>query len=169
MIIKTADCEPKVHKSCYIVDNATIIGNVELQEKSNVWFNAVLRGDINKITVGKYSNIQDGCILHVSYDDEIQIGNFVTIGHSVTLHGCKINDNVLIGMGSIIMDGAEIGKNSWIAAGTVIPPRKKIPENVMVMGNPYNIKREITEKEIKIVEDICKRYAEKYPLLYTNI
>lgn len=168
MIIKIGDKKPKIHKTCYVAENASLIGNVELLEKSTIWFNAVLRGDINKITVGKYSNIQDSSVLHVSESDEIMIGNYVTVGHSAILHGCKINDNVLVGMGSIIMDGAEIGKNSWIAAGTLIPPGKKIPENVLVMGNPYKIVREITDADIEDAIKSGKKYAEKYPLLYTN-
>lgn len=168
MIIKIGNYEPKIHKTCYIAENAVLIGNVELLEKSNIWFNAILRADINKITVGKYSNIQDASVLHVSDVDEIIIGNYVTIGHGVILHGCKINDNVLVGMGAIIMNGAEIGKNSWIAAGTVIPQGKKIPENVMVMGNPYKIVREITEEEMEKATKISKKYAEKYQLLYSN-
>lgn len=168
MIINIHDHKPIIHKTCFITQNVTLIGRVELKEKVNVWFNAVIRGDVNKITVGKYTNIQDGCMLHVSDEHDLQIGNYVTVGHNSTLHGCVIHDNVLVGMGSIVLDGAEIGKNSWIAAGTVIPPGKKIPENSLVMGNPFVIKRQVTEVETKKSMKNCKKYAEIYPTLYTN-
>lgn len=168
MIIKINDKIPKIHETCFVTETATLIGDITMKEKSSVWFNAVVRADLNSIIIGKYTNIQDGCVLHVSKENGVYIGEYVSIGHNVVIHGCHINDNVLIGMGATILDNVEIGEHSIIAAGTVVPPGKKIPPNSLVMGNPGKIKRETTEEDIKSVRGVSIRYAEKYPLLYSS-
>lgn len=168
MIIKIKDKKPKIHESCFIAETASLIGDIIMHEKSSVWFNAVLRADINSITIGKYTNIQDGCVFHVSAEHGVYVGEYVSIGHNVILHGCHVNDNVLIGMGATILDDVEIGEHSIIAAGTVVPPGKKIPPNSLVMGNPGKIRRELTEEDIKTIRNISLKYAEKYPLLYSS-
>ena len=166
-MIKTLNNKiPRIHESCFIVEQCLISGNVIMGEKSNVWFYAVMRADVNKITIGKYTNIQDGAIIHVSEKYPTIIGDYVTVGHGAKLHGCIVHDNALVGIGSVILDGAEIGKGAFIAAGTVIPPNKKIPENVVVVGNPCKIIREVSEEERASVLDGCKKYAEIYPIDY---
>ncbi len=157
---------PKIHESCFIVDECSVSGDVTMGEKSNAWFYSVIRADVNKITIGKYTNIQDGAIIHVTTENPTTIGDYVTIGHGAKLHGCTIHDNALIGIGAIILDGAEIGKGAFVAAGCVVPPNKKIPENVVVVGNPCKIVRDVNESEKAGVLERCIKYAEVYPEAY---
>ena len=158
MVIEIQGFNSKIHPITKIMSTAVVIGDVEMKYKSSVWFNAVIRGDLEKIVIGEYSNIQDCSVVHTSKDNPTIIGDNVVIGHNVTLHGCKIGDNCLIGIGAIILDGSVIGENSMIAAGTLIPPGKKIPPNSMVLGNPYKITRETTEKEKNKIKEISLYY-----------
>jgi len=166
MIISTKTYEPNIHESCYISEEAVVIGNVILKEKANIWPCAVLRADINAIEIGKYSNAQDGVIIHVTKILKTVIGDYVSIGHGAKLHGCKIGDRALIGIGAIVLDGAEIGEGAVVAAGTVIPPGKKIPPNMLAVGNPYKILREVREDEHIQHMAATMRYAEEYPQEY---
>ena len=128
----------------YIAPNATVVGDVTLDNNTSVWYGAVLRGDCGAIRIGEGTNIQDNCILH----SETSIGKGCTVGHGAIVHGCNIEDNALIGMGAIILNGAKIGKNCIIAAGALVPQNKEIPDNSLVMGSPGKIVRQITEEEI---------------------
>ena len=157
---------PNIEEFCFVVDEWSISGDVVMKEKANAWFYSVIRADVNKITIGKYTNIQDGAIVHVTNTHATTIGDYVTIGHGAKLHGCTIHDNALIGIGAIILDGAEIGAGAFVAAGCVIPPNKKIPENVVVVGNPCKIIREVNEDEKAGVLERCMKYAEVYPEAY---
>lgn len=163
--------KPTIHKTCFIGDGAKIIGDVILKENASLWFNGVIRGDITQVIVGENSNIQDGAIVHCDHNQPTIIGNNVTIGHGAIIHGCSIEENCLIGMGAIIMSGALIGKNSLVAAGTMIPPGKIIPKNSLVMGNPGQVMREITKKDLegmmentKNYVDLAKEYKKAYQL-----
>lgn len=149
---------PQIHSSCFIAEGAKVIGRVLLKENASVWFNAVLRGDVDKIIVGKNTNIQDGAIVHCDKGSPTEIGNNVTIGHNSIIHGCIIEENCLIGMGSIIMNGAQIGKNSIVAAGTLIPQGKVIPDHSLVMGHPGQIVRKITPRDIEDMEKNNREY-----------
>lgn len=160
MIIKYLDKEPKIHQTCFIASNASIIGDVRIGEKSSVFFASVLRGDINYISIGKNTNIQDLSVLHVMDDEPCIIGNNVVIGHNVNLHACTIGDNTLIGIGAIVLSYAKIGSGSVIAAGSLIPERKEIPDGVLVMGVPGKIIRELTEEEKKLILDNANKYSE---------
>ena len=160
MIIRFEDKRPKVEKAIYIAENATLIGDVRLGEYVSIWPGAVLRADISYIEIDNYSNIQDNSIVHLDFDKPTIVGKYVTVGHGVTLHGCKVEDGVLVGMGAIILNGAEIGKESIIAAGTVIPPGKIIPPRSLVMGVPGKVVREVTEEEIEHTYKNAKMYAE---------
>lgn len=169
MIIKFDDKEPKMHKSCFIAGSADIIGDVELEENVNIWFGVVLRGDKNYIRIGSGTNVQDNTTVHISGESlnnlPTIIGRNVTIGHNAIIHACTINDNVLIGMGSIILDGAVIGKNTIVGAGTLVPPNKHIPEGVLVIGSPCKVVRELSKEEIQGITDSALDYvktAEKY-------
>lgn len=166
MIKSLGNLTPQIHESCFIPDECSISGDIIMGEKSNVWFYAVIRADVNKITIGRYSNVQDGAIIHVDKDHPTTIGDYVTIGHGAKLHGCTVHDNALIGIGAIVLDGAEIGKGALIAAGCVVPPNKKIPENVVVVGNPCKIVRDLTEDERRATLGACIKYAEIYPEAY---
>ena len=128
---------PKIGKDCFLADNATIVGDVTMGEGCSVWFNAVLRGDVNTITIGDRVNIQDGSVLHTLYEKStIEIGNDVSIGHNVTLHGAKIHDLALIGMGSTLLDHAEVGEGAIVAAGSVVTGKTKIGPNELWGGVP---------------------------------
>ncbi|MDQ2919422.1 MAG: gamma carbonic anhydrase family protein, partial [Verrucomicrobiota bacterium] len=127
---------PRIHSSAFVVPTATIIGDVSLGEESSVWYGAVLRGDINRIVIGPRTNIQDNVVVHLSDDHPAIVGELVTIGHSAIIHACTIDDEILIGMGAIILDGAEIGARSIIGANTLVTVGKKIPPGSLVYGSP---------------------------------
>ena len=145
-IEKYLEFEPKIAGECFIADSASVVGKVNLGKNTSIWHNAVLRGDVNTITMGDYSNVQDGSVVHVDGKIPTIIGNYVTIGHGAIIHGCTIEDNCLIGMGAIILDGVVIGKGSIIGAGSVVPPGKEIPPNSLVMGLPAKVVKEIDEE-----------------------
>ena len=128
---------PKIGRDCFLADNATIIGDVTMGDECSVWFNTVLRGDVNTITIGDRVNIQDGTVLHTLYQKStIEIGNDVSIGHNVTLHGCKIHDLALVGMGAVVMDDAVVGEGALVAAGSVVLSRTQIGANELWGGAP---------------------------------
>lgn len=150
--------KPKIEKGVFIAPSADVIGLVTLEENSSIWHQCVVRGDVNTIYVGKNTNVQDLTMLHVTEDFALNIGSNVSIGHSVTLHGCTIGDRCLIGMGAVILDGAEIGENSVVAAGSLVPPGKKFPKGSMIMGNPAVVKRGLTEEELERYGNHYKSY-----------
>lgn len=159
MIINYKDKAPKIDTTCFIAENSTIIGEVTLAQDSNIWFGAVIRGDFGKISIGKGTNIQDNCTLHVNFgDDPIEIGDYVTVGHNAIIHGSKIEDEVLIGMGSIIMDNVSIGTHTIIGAGSLVPPGKVIPSGVLCVGSPAKVIRPLTADEIKGLKESALEY-----------
>lgn len=145
--------------SYFAANESVIRGDVRINEDTGIWFNATLRGDSNYISVGKSSNIQDNCVVHVSAGYPVEIGNFVTIGHGAIIHGCTIKDNALIGMGSIILNGAVIGENCIIGAGSLITKGTVIPDNSLAFGNPAKVVRTLTPEEIKENHENALRYA----------
>jgi carbonic anhydrase/acetyltransferase-like protein (isoleucine patch superfamily) len=163
MMIKTfQSLHPKIHETAFIAENAVIIGDVEIGAESSVWYGSILRGDVNYIRIGERTNIQDASVIHVSTKTHPTVlEDEVTVGHSVTLHGCYIETGCLIGIGSIILDGAHIGKNSLVAAGSLVTPNTKIPANSLVMGSPAKVKRALSADEI---EDL-KKFWQNYILL----
>jgi carbonic anhydrase/acetyltransferase-like protein (isoleucine patch superfamily) len=152
---------PAIPSSCYVDDSAQIIGDVVLGEHASVWMNAVLRGDVHSIRVGAYSNIQDGSILHgMKQQYGVFVGEYVTVGHAVTLHGCVVEDRCLIGMGSIILNGARIGAGSIIAAGTLIPEKTVVEPGSLWMGSPGKFRRKVDEKDQGMILRYAKNYLE---------
>ncbi len=151
--------EPEVHQSVYLGPGCRIIGRVQINEDASIWPNAVLRGDLATIYIGKESNIQDNCTLHVDSNQDLVIGNRVTVGHGAILHGCTIGDDTLVGMGAIILNGAKIGKNCLIAAGTLIPEGKEIPSGSLVVGAPGKILRELKTEEKEGLISSARRYG----------
>jgi carbonic anhydrase/acetyltransferase-like protein (isoleucine patch superfamily) len=150
---------PQFPESCYIDDSAQLIGDVSLGEHSSIWMNCVLRGDVHEIRVGHHSNIQDNSVLHGMKEQYgVYLGNYVSVGHSVVLHGCTIEDRCLIGMGSIILNGAVIGAGSIIAAGTLIPEKTVVAPNSLWMGAPGKFRRLLDEND----QAMILRYAENY-------
>ncbi|ABR56197.1 transferase hexapeptide repeat containing protein [Methanococcus aeolicus Nankai-3] len=146
--------------SVQIAKNATVLGGVILEDYVNVWYGAVIRADVDKITIKKGSNIQDNCVIHCSKGYPTEIGEYVSVGHGAVVHGCKIGNNVIVGMNATILNGAKIGNNCIIGANTLITQHKEIPDNSLVVGAPGNAIRTITEDEILDIKDNALRYIE---------
>lgn len=154
------DQTPRVHPSCFVEDSAQVIGDVELGEDTSVWFNSVLRGDVNAIRIGRRANIQDLSMIHVtSHRHSTFIGDDVTVGHHVVLHGCRVGHRVLVGMGAIVMDDVEIGDDCIIGAGTLLTPGTKVPPGSLVVGSPGKVKRAITDEERAFLLESAKHYV----------
>lgn len=151
---------PKLSESVFVAPGARIIGNVEIGENSSVFYNAVLRGDIAAIKIGKRTNIQDNVTIHLSTGCDVIIGNDVTIGHNAVIHACTIEDGVTIGMGAVIMDGAHIRKNSIVGAGSVVTAEKDFPENSLILGLPAHFSRELTKEEVQSSLDNAQAYVD---------
>ena len=151
---------PEINADSWVAPNAIIIGKVKLEKNSSIWFNAVLRGDIEKIVIGENSNIQDGSVLHTDPGCPLTVGKGVTVGHMVMLHGCEISDDTLIGIGSTILNKAKIGKNCIIGASTLVTENKVIPDNSLVLGSPGKVIRKVTDDEIKVICENAKHYVE---------
>ncbi len=153
---------PKFEGKKYIHYSAVVIGKVECKKNVNIWANAVLRADLDKIIIGEYTNIQDGSVVHIDKDMPTIIGDYVTVGHNCNLHGCKIGNNSLIGIGSIVLDGAVVGNNCIIAAGSIVPPRKKIPDNTLFIKGEF---KPLTQEQIDGLKTHALHYwdtAEKF-------
>ena len=149
---------PRLEREVFIAPSATVLGDVRIGECSSVWYGAVLRGDINFISIGSCTNVQDGVVGHLADDHPLLVGDYVTVGHGAVLHACEIGDECLIGMGATILDGAKIGNQSIIAAGAVVPMGMEVPEGSLVAGVPAIIKRPLSlDKRAGL-----KRWAEKY-------
>ncbi len=152
---------PKIHPSVFLVDSAEIIGDVVIEKDSSVWYNTVIRGDVNYIRIGEGTNIQDGCVLHVRHEKyPLTIGSHITVGHGAILHACTIHDTCLIGMGAIVLDDAEIESYTLIAAGTLIKEHMKVPSGVLIAGVPGKIVRELTLAERTMIEESASNYKE---------
>ena len=151
---------PDIEKAALVADNASIVGDVTVGEDSTIWFNAVLRGDIAPVVVGKGTNIQEGCVLHVDPDTPCTVGDNVTIGHGAIIHGTKIGDRCLIGMGAIILSNSEIEEDSVIGAGALVKEGQIFPPRSIVVGAPAKKIRDITDADIERIGKVAKRYAE---------
>lgn len=149
----------------FLADNASIIGSVRLKDQSSVWFHSVLRGDNDWLEVGERSNIQDGCILHTDPGIPLVIGNGVTVGHRVMLHGCRVGDNSLIGIGSTLLNGAAIGKNCIVGAHSLVTENKAFPDGSLILGSPARVARELSDEEIAHIgwsADIYVKNAQRF-------
>lgn len=144
----------------FVADNAIVIGSVRLMERSSVWFNVVIRGDNDLITIGPESNIQDGSVLHTDPGIPLTLGRGVTVGHKAMLHGCDIGDFTLIGINAVVLNGAKIGKHCLIGANTLIPEGMEIPDGSMVVGSPGKIKRELNDSQKKMLEMSAQHYVQ---------
>ena len=152
---------PRVHGTAYVDDSAQVIGDVEIGESSSIWMNAVVRGDVHWIRIGTRSNVQDGTVVHVMNGTHpTTIGDDVTIGHAAIVHGCTIENRVLIGMGAILLNGARIGADSIVAAGTLLPEETRILPRSLVMGSPGRVKRTLSDGEVASILEFSQRYVE---------
>ena len=152
--------QPVVGNGVYIARGAVVVGDVTLGDHSSVWYNAVLRGDINRIVVGRYSNIQDGAVLHLADEWACVIGDWVTIGHSAVVHACAVGDECLIGMGAIVLDGAEIGAQSIVGANALVKQGMKVPPGSMVLGSPARVTRALSNEERAALKGWAQKYVD---------
>jgi carbonic anhydrase/acetyltransferase-like protein (isoleucine patch superfamily) len=152
---------PRVHPTAYVDDSAQVIGDVEIGEESSVWMVVVIRGDVHRIRIGRRTNVQDGAVVHVMKDAHpTLVGDNVTIGHGAIVHGCTVEDQCLIGMGAILLNGAHVGTQSIVAAGTLVTEGAQIPPRSLVMGSPGKVKRLLTHAEIAEIQLYADRYVQ---------
>ncbi|HYF82738.1 MAG TPA: gamma carbonic anhydrase family protein [Clostridia bacterium] len=159
MVVLYKHYKPETEKSAFIAESSTLIGRCFIGEDCSIWFNAVLRADVNEIRIGRGTNIQDGCVVHCDRDFKVSIGEDVTVGHNAIIHGCTIGSNCIIGMGSTVLDGAVIGDNVIVGANSLITSGKIIPSGVLVMGSPAKVVRELTLDEIEGIRHSVKGYV----------
>lgn len=151
---------PRLHESVFAVDSALVIGDVEIGADSSLWFGTIVRGDVNAIHVGARTNVQDHSVIHVtSRTHPTWVGDEVTLGHRVTLHGCTVKDRCIIGIGAIVLDGAVVGEESMVAAGTLVPPGMVVPPRTLVMGSPAKVKRALTTEELAHLQRSAENYV----------
>lgn len=158
MVINTKENKPEIHENVFVAPSSDVIGDVTIDEGSSIWYGAVVRGDIENIRIGKYTNIQDNVTVHTETNIPTVIGDYAVIGHNAIIHGCTVGNNCLIGMGSIILNNAVIGENSIVAAGSLITEGNVIPPNSLVMGIPGKVVRQVTTIEIEDIKNNAIRY-----------
>ena len=156
--MKYKDAKPTLGEGVFIAEGARVMGEVHIGDNSSIFFNSVVRGDVNRIRIGTNTNIQDNCTLHVTEEEDLTIGNGVTAGHNAILHSCVVEDNVLVGIGAIVLDGAVIRSGSIVAAGSVVPPGKSYPPNSMIMGAPAKAVRSLSEEDQEGIRRTAQRY-----------
>ncbi|RDW18750.1 gamma carbonic anhydrase family protein [Oceanobacillus arenosus] len=161
MIGEYKGSKPNIHETAFIAEDAVIVGDVTIDEQSSIWFHTVIRGDVAPTKIGKRVSIQDLSMLHQSPNKPLIIEDDVTVGHQVTLHSAIVRKNALIGMGSIILDGAEIGENAFIGAGSLVPPGKRIPANTLAFGRPAKVIRNLNDADYVEMDRVRKSYVEK--------
>lgn len=159
MIMDFKGKSPKISETAFVAASADIIGDVEVGDFSSIWFNAVIRGDQNKIIIGNRASIQDNVVIHADEVYGVEIGENVTVGHGAVVHGCRIGDNVLIGMNSTVLNGAEIGENSIVGANALVPQGKKFPPNSLIIGVPGKVKKETNETEVEAIKENAAEYV----------
>ena len=159
-IYQLDDFKPSLHDTAWIADSAQVMGNVSLAEDCSVWFGAVIRGDTETITIGKGSNIQDNSVLHADVGLPLVIGENVTVGHQVMLHGCTVGDNSLIGIQAVVLNGAKIGKNCLVGAGSLVTEGKQFPDGCMILGSPARAIRQLTPEQIEGLKMSAQHYMD---------
>ncbi len=160
MLYDLGDHKPSVHPSCFVADSAQVIGSIRLEQDASVWFNTVLRGDNELITIGPESNVQDATVIHTDAGIEVRLGRGVTVGHRVMLHGCEVGDYSLIGIGAIVLNRAKIGRHCLIGAGTLITEDKVIPDRSLVLGSPGRVVRQVSEDQVRVLEGSAAHYVQ---------
>ncbi|WP_340819334.1 gamma carbonic anhydrase family protein [Methanolobus sp. WCC4] len=168
MIITFKSNTPEISPTAFVASNAAVIGDVTISDGSSVWFGAVIRGDADSIHIGKRTSIQDNVVIHTDAPQKVEIGDDVSVGHGAVLHGCRISDNVLIGMNATVLNGAEIGENCIIGANALVPPGKKIPAGSLVVGVPGKVQRQLSDEDIAHIKENAEEYvrlSEEYRMM----
>ena len=151
---------PRIDESAWVADSAQVMGNVELAEGASIWFGAIVRGDTEEIRIGRNSNIQDGSVLHTDHEKPLNIGDDVTVGHKVMLHGCTIGDGSLIGIGAVVLNGAKIGKGCLVGAGSLVTEGKEFPDGSMIVGSPARVVKQLTSEQLEHLRLSAQHYVE---------
>lgn len=159
-IYQLDDLKPDVHPTAWVADNAQVMGRVTLAEDASVWFGVVIRGDTSTITLGKGSNVQDNSVLHADVGMPLVIGEGVTVGHQVMLHGCTVGNHSLIGIGAIVLNGAKIGNNCLVGAGALVTEGKEFPDGSMIIGSPAKVVRQLTPEQIEGLRQSAQHYID---------
>jgi carbonic anhydrase/acetyltransferase-like protein (isoleucine patch superfamily) len=158
-IYKLGEHAPKIHETAWIAESAEVIGRVAMAEGASVWFGAVVRGDVEDISIGRNSNIQDNSVLHADHGVPLSIGENVTVGHHVMLHGCTVGDGSLIGIRAVVLNGAKIGRNCIVGAGSVVTEGKSFPDGTLILGAPAKVVRELDPEQIKMMQHGAAHYV----------
>ena len=158
-VYQLGDLAPRIAASAWVADSAEVIGQVELGDEASVWYGAVIRGDNDRISIGRRSNIQENSVLHTDRGIQLTVGEDVTVGHQVMLHGCTIGDGSLIGIQAIVLNGARIGRHCLVGAGTLVPEGKEFPDGVLIVGTPAKVVRELTPEQIERLKMSAAHYA----------
>jgi gamma-carbonic anhydrase len=159
-IARHLGASPVISPSAFVAHNATVFGDVILGDESSIWYQAVLRADINRIVIGPRSNVQDGSVIHLADDYGVELGELVTVGHKAILHACRVDNEVLIGMGAIVLDGAEIGARSIVGAGALVTGGKKFPPGSLILGSPAKAVKQLSLDEQAGIKVWAERYVE---------
>jgi len=159
-IYRLDDEIPRVAPSAWVADSAQVIGQVELQDEASIWFGAILRGDTEWLVVGRRSNIQDGSVVHADQGFPTTLGEGVTVGHQVMLHGCTIGDHSLVGIQSVVLNGAKIGRHCLVGAGALVTEGKEFPDGSVILGRPAKVVRTLTDEQMRGLEDIATHYVQ---------
>ena len=168
-IYKLGEHAPTIHESVFVADTATIVGKVTLEENASVWFGAAIRGDNEPIAIGEGSNVQEGAVLHTDPGRPLSIGKDVTVGHQAMLHGCTIGDGSLVGIQAVILNGAIIGRHCLVGAGSVVTENKTFPDRSLILGAPARVARELTDEEVKGLEQSAKNYVDRRDLFKAQL
>lgn len=169
MIYTLGERRPDIAPGCYVAPSADLIGSVRLAPGASIWFNVVIRGDTDWIEIGQDSNVQDGTVIHTDPGVPVRIGANVTIGHRAFLHGCTVGDGSMIANGAMVLDGASIGSRCLIAAGALVPPGKQIPDGAVVMGAPGKVVREVTERDLALLQRAAAAYRARLEAYRTTL
>jgi carbonic anhydrase/acetyltransferase-like protein (isoleucine patch superfamily) len=160
-IYKLGDDVPHIQRSAFVAESAELIGRVNMGADASVWFGAVVRGDNEPVTIGERSNVQENCVLHTDQGFPLVIGSSVTVGHQAMLHGCRVGDGSLIGIGAVVLNGASIGRQSIVGAGSLVTAGKKFLDRTLIMGSPAKAVRELSDEELAEVSAIAERYVDR--------
>ncbi len=160
-LIRYEDKFPKISEKARLAPNCVIVGDVQIAEFASVWFGAVIRGDINYVRIGPYSNIQDNCVIHVTPElYPVEIGSYVTVGHGAVIHGAKVADLVIIGMNAVLLDGVKVGRECIVGAGAVVPPGMEVPDRSLVVGVPAKVVRTLKDEEVEMIKQNALIYLD---------